>query len=119
MILPKAKGVIPQKLEWDIYLTSVNDVKTDILNALGADPSRRAHLEAPMPKYIWRAVCQDEKHSLFECLFDATGLEQSDLCFRVREYDFLLGDLIRGVLRNPASRAKLEGERFWAILKKF
>ena len=43
--------------EWDIYLTTVSDVKSELLEDKNVDSSNRKDiLLSGFPKYIWRAT---------------------------------------------------------------
>ncbi len=66
-------------LEWDIRLSTVNDYKTDCLHRAGVE-SRRAVLETGLPRYLWLARAVHADGNGFDILFDATGLELSNLC---------------------------------------
>ncbi len=70
---------LPQRLEWDIYLSSVNQLKHDIADdaSLKGDQRKRL-LTQSMPKYLWRAAAYSADNKLIELIFDATDIEQGD-----------------------------------------
>lgn len=71
-------------LEWDIRLTTVNDYKQELLNKPGAI-AREQTLHSNLPRYLWLARAEDSGGAAFDLLFDATGLEASNLCLRIVE----------------------------------
>lgn len=82
-------GKIPfeERLVWDIYLTTVNDVKSGMLSSRKwRDKLRSQVLLQSMPRFIWRATafCGDEY--VLDLLFDATDLEQSSFLFHAVGY---------------------------------
>jgi hypothetical protein len=80
---------LPERLEWDIYLTTVNDLKANILKARcpsDAEYCRRVLLEN-MPRFMWRAVALNEDVPVVELLFDATDIEQGTLFVRAIEHN--------------------------------
>ncbi|NBQ68292.1 MAG: hypothetical protein EBU46_05445 [Nitrosomonadaceae bacterium] len=70
-----------QRPEWDIYLTTVSEFKSDFLHSmrpiLGAQVEKT--LTAALPRFLWRvtARCGEEYH--LDLLFDATGIAQQKL----------------------------------------
>jgi hypothetical protein len=66
-------------VEWDIHLTTVNEYKADCLNHPRVE-ARQVVLEASLPRYLWLARALHDDGSGFDLLFDATGLELSNLC---------------------------------------
>ena len=85
---------ISERLEWDIFLTTVNEVKTEWFSTL--DGAYRAdRLLGRMPRYLWRAVATTEdttKH--LDLLFDATDLNQGEM-------------FVTGIYHNNALRLAL------------
>jgi hypothetical protein len=110
-------GVITlaERLEWDIYLTTVNDLKTDIFETRQLnDPEycREVLLES-MPRFVWRAIACNGDTPLLELLFDATDIEQGSLLIRAIEYDRALSVF----LRTFAAASKTKPE--WKIFQWF
>lgn len=92
-----SSGLLPKDhLEWDIYLTTVSELKKDILDKseLLGEYRRILALES-MPRFIWRAdaYCQGE-HTL-DLLFDATDIELGQQFFKAIEYDSALSKGLR------------------------
>ncbi len=69
-------GMLPLggQLEWDLYLTTVNDFKGEL--QLPPGDYRRTVLTRPMPRFMWRATAYDAGNPALELLFDATDIEQ-------------------------------------------
>ncbi|WP_437326231.1 hypothetical protein [Sorangium sp. So ce381] len=68
-------------LEWDIRLTTVNKYKTECLTRNGLR-DREILLTTSLPRYLWLASGVHRDGSGLDLLFDATGLELSNLCLR-------------------------------------
>jgi hypothetical protein len=106
---------LPERLEWDIYLTTVNYLKTNILEtrcAKDGEYCQEIMLEG-MPRFIWRAIglCGDKPS--IELLFDATDIEQGALFIRAIEYDYGLSVVLR-TLSNS-----FKGKPEWKIFQWF
>jgi len=76
----------PAKYEWDLYLTTVNEIKSELINESGLGAERKKLLTSGMPKYIWRATVCYEDEKVLDILFDATDLEQSSFVFNIILY---------------------------------
>jgi len=102
-VIEKARldGIVtlPARLEWDIYLTSVNDLKTNILKTrcLNDGEYCREVLLESMPRFIWRAIGICVDRPIIELLFDATDIEQGSLFIRAIEYDYGVSIILRAV----------------------
>jgi hypothetical protein len=98
-------------LVWDIYLTSVGDVKRELLQEAPALSSeiRWNVLTKPMPRFIWRATASSGDKNVVDLFFDATGIEQDSLlvCCPL-EYQTTVGDFIRSLLSDPTEAAALD-----------
>ena len=93
------------RLEWDIYLTTVNEVKESIRNCPVLDPTYKLSiLYEHMPRFIWRATALLDGEPVIDLLFDATDIEQGDFFFRAIEYE---DDLAAG-LRAFSPAADIE-----------
>lgn len=69
-------------LEWDIRLIAVNDYKIECMNASDIEDPRLI-LETSLPRFVWLARAVQAGSRSFDLLFDATGLELSNLCLCV------------------------------------
>jgi len=76
-------------LEWDIFLTTVNEFKIDIRQQSQISKATRWQiLTKAWPRYLWRAVAYVESTRVFELLYDATDVDEShDLLIQMIYYD--------------------------------
>jgi hypothetical protein len=90
--------LLPSAPEWDIYLTNVNALKTELQTqpALTGE-YRRKVLTGPMPRFIWRATALLDGVPALDLLFDATDIEQGPSFVGVIEYNTMLGQILRSV----------------------
>jgi hypothetical protein len=118
---------LDDRFEWDILLTTVVELKSDIfeseeLNAssrLDGPAYRREILLENMPRYIWRAIAEHKEQKVLELLFDATDVEQGRLFLRAIEYNEELSVVIRTWAREPKIAVSLASESVWRILNWF
>ncbi len=90
-------------LEWDIYLTLVNDAREQVRGTAGLDPKRRqAALTRPMPRFLWRATALRGGASVIDVFFDATDVDTGDALVQV----LVLDDEVRGLLKELAEAAQ-------------
>lgn len=83
------------RIEWDIYLSTVNDFKTDIRNSSAlCERCRRDILLQPMPKFLWCATGYADGRPRLGLVFDATDIEQGSIFVRAVEYDTDLAQVI-------------------------
>jgi hypothetical protein len=73
--------------EWDIYLTTVNEFKSDVLDTMRSllGSAVEHSLTVDLPRFLWRvtARCGSDHH--LDLLFDATGIAQHQLLVHVVE----------------------------------
>ena len=75
-------------LEWDVYVTTLNEIRTELRNGSSLPPDRKvAALTLPMPRFIWRATAYRKEHAIFDLFFDATDVEAGDPLVQVQVYD--------------------------------
>jgi len=93
------------QLEWDIYLSTNNQLKCDVLTnqKLDGDVRRDALLEQ-MPRFIWRTTAYlppYEKEDLaLDLIFDTTDIEQGSLFVSAIAYDKQLFEFLRDATQN-------------------
>ncbi len=78
------------RLEWEIYLTTVNDFKSDFIESDSVKNSsdRFKILTKRMPRFLWVAKSSLACGTQFlDLVFDATGIEQGNLFVRAIEHD--------------------------------
>lgn len=97
-----AIGVADQ-LEWDIHLTTVNDLKTDLHRSPQLKPDQRlTWLSRPMPRFVWRAIAAVGETRVMEVLFDATDIHTNEGVFGVVFYEETLDETLHVVSADPA-----------------
>ncbi len=83
-------------LEWDIFITTITDFKTEILEHSSLDGNyRKQILTEQMPRFIWRAIANKESNPVIELLFDATDIEQGSFFLRPIEYNDIFPSILR------------------------
>jgi hypothetical protein len=120
LLRPFARAVLPERVEWDIFLTTVNEYKSSLLKS--SKPSflyRRAVLQENMPRFLWRATACLGQDALFDLLFDATDIEQGQLFVRAVEYDPVRCSFFRSVCKSAALRGRFEGKPEIKIIEWF
>jgi len=75
------------RIEWDIYLTTVNRYKNEVLKSGIYHEERHKVLTSGLPKFIWRATALAGDNALFDLLFDATDIEQASLLTAIIPFD--------------------------------
>jgi hypothetical protein len=97
------KGFLPAATdpEWDIYLSTVGKFKESIRTEVGLDGAvRRLIHEQSLPRYIWRAVADVGGTSIIDIVFDATGIEDSDIVTLVIARDPAVPTMLQALYRN-------------------
>lgn len=93
-LIVKGQPSLFHEVEWDIYLSHVNDLKEEIIDSpdLTQTAKERLALEA-LPKYVWRCILWKQNKRLLEMLIDATDIEGGKYFLRAFAYDpgFYLG----------------------------
>ena len=117
---PYSNEIIPQQLEWDIYLTTVNELKSSIRrDGILPDVAHKV-LFACLPKYIWRAQATFDKNKFIDLFFDATDIEQGCIFLSAIDYSTLLKPYISTIMENNNDFVEaLRRNRSWQIYKSF
>jgi hypothetical protein len=96
---PQHKGLAD--LEWDIHLTTVNELKVSLQqNASLIDANRLRWLTRSMPRFLWRAQARTDKQPILDILFDATDIHTSNGIHGVIFYDEDVHYIIRYIARS-------------------
>jgi hypothetical protein len=108
---------LPESLEWDIYLTTVNSLKTDIFESgLLSSEKRYQALTANFPRFLWRATANCQGDTIIDLVFDATDIEQSPFLVYAIAYDCSFFSIIKSFSVGPGlSKESPE----WKILEWF
>lgn len=111
---------LPQRLEWDIYLTTISDLKNNLLQSSTlASSYRLAVLVESMPRFIWRATARCNEEMVLDLLFDATDIEQGRFFLRAIEYHDDLSVVLHSLTEQPSSTDQFRRRPDWAILQWF
>lgn len=105
---------LAENLEWDIFLTTVIDVKKGIRENKALPANRKATLlTRPFPRFIWCATALAGDNKMFDLLFDATDIEQGQCLIDVVEHDQKLSEILHEVFSDENVETLLgNGHRF-------
>jgi hypothetical protein len=101
--------------EWDIYLSTVNQLKNDCFemdSTLLNSQTKIELLKSPMPKFIWCATAFHKEKLVLTILFDATDIEQGKYFVRVIEYEENLSKVLRNISKYRTKNVSLPGPGF-------
>ena len=108
------------RIEWDIYLTTNNDLKTEILGLdIASGEYYRDLLLEGMPRFLWRATAFHNGDPLMDLIFDATDIEQGPFFVRAIEYDNNLSLFLRVVSKITAIEQIYSTTTEWKIIQWF
>jgi hypothetical protein len=117
LLRAKFNATLPRP-EWGIYLTTVSEFKSSILEKARRSATARAEelLTLRMPKYLWCAIarCGTDEHP--GLIFGATAIQRSDLLVGVVEFRPDLGDLLRPI---PWATAGIDDAQVRGVLSRF
>lgn len=112
--------LIIDSFEWDIYLTTVNETKSELF------ASKNVHSEAKegillrsLPRFLWRATAYSKDSKLLDLVFDATDIEQGSLLMHAIEYDKVLSFILRFGFKIPAFTQQFRYTSGWEIINWF
>jgi hypothetical protein len=112
--------VLSENMEWDIYLTTVNDLKMDIFGSNRTIGNERyTALLKNLPRFLWRATGSCEKDAVIDLFFDATDIEQSPFLIHAIEYDCALFSILKEISKVPDILKISKGSLEWKILEWF
>lgn len=101
---------VPQRIEWDISLSSISSLKSDLTKNHRIDPYHKVQLlTESMPKYLWRAVAYSGDDPSFELVFDATDIEQGDFFITTIDHDKGACTVLRSVIAAAIAAPWLQG----------
>lgn len=112
---------LAENLEWDIFLTTVIDVKKGIRENKALPVNRKATLlTQPFPRFIWCATALTGNNKVFDLLFDATDIEQGKCLVDVVEHDKKLSEVLHEVFSDENFETWLgNGHRFAAAIARW
>jgi hypothetical protein len=89
------------QLEWDVYLTNVNDVKRDYSGRSDLTPKQRFPLlTQSMPRFLWRATGRRNNTDVVDVLFDATDIETGQVLVSAVAFDPFLQSLLQAMVAH-------------------
>jgi len=95
---------LPERMEWDVYLSCVNEFKKNIFRRTDLTGPLRQHiLERELPRFIWIADAWAGEEIVLSVIFDATDIEQGELVVLCIEKSAAL----RGILTALAGEKDL------------
>lgn len=107
----------PNASEWDIYLTTVNLIKTEYFEtSTRSSADRLDMLLSGMPRFIWRATLEHQGRKLIDIFFDATDLEQGSCVTGVICNDSNFTKHLVQQANDPGVESALKGTRVWPII---
>jgi len=115
---PIKKGFLDSQdsLEWEIYLISVEDLKTEIFESNLSNVEKARILRFEMPKYIWRSTAFWNDSKVFDLLFDATDIKQGPFFLTAIEYNLEMGKFFREFFSVEVVGNKVKGSSEWKII---
>ncbi len=117
---PKPVSSFESPFEWDIFLTTVNDIKPALQNELLIENSvKKKILLHNMPRFVWRARMRNKNKVVLELLFDATDIEQGKFFVCGIEYFKPLYTFIKYKAQNDCSSSFYQSRLYWRILEWF
>ncbi len=105
LMIERVRTLVPsllsERLEWEIFLATVGDMKSDFRRCSTLSPDRRwAILQAEFPRFIWRVIARDRGVAVLEFLYDATDIEQGNFLAAVVPHNQLLDDVLQHLLTD-------------------
>ncbi len=98
--------VLKKRLEWDVYLSTLNDLKTEIFQFRNLTSRHQKEiLTDQLPKFIWRAVASIDNKLIIELIFDATDIEQGNFFLKAIKYNTEFIDMLKLLISQPAISA--------------
>jgi len=109
-----------EKIEWDIYLTEVSKIKSEIFTSEQyAGNHFKNILLKNMPRFIWRATALLKQNLLIDFLFDATDIEQGEYFILAIEYNKNFSSILREIFREDIFEKTLKSTTAWKIIQWF
>ncbi|MBL1179256.1 hypothetical protein [Pantanalinema sp. GBBB05] len=102
----KAQGKLPsitQRLEWDIYLTTINRLKRDLFSDAALNEEQRQEiLLKSFPRFLWRATAFHNNDKVLDLLFDATDIVKGQFFICAIEYSKEISDVFRETAKEAS-----------------
>ncbi len=112
--------LLPQGLEWDIRLTTINEFKDKVRDMTDLKwEVRREVLLKDMPRFLWWVTAFSAGRRVLDLLFDATDIEQGSLLDHAIPSDEDLFDALMTISCEPGLQNTLKSSPEWKILEWF
>jgi hypothetical protein len=99
------------KLIWDIYLSTSNDYKNEIISNNDLTPDFKESVAfTQLPKYIWIARLLTAELVILEFIFDSTDVSLGQFCLMINCYDSGLLSVIKTELQSAGFRNFIKKE---------
>jgi hypothetical protein len=104
------EGAPREFLEWDVYLTDLYEMKSDLAKVLGGNKNLLSKKRFQRhPRFIWRATLKYHSHPLMDLFGDATDIGGSanpfyDVLFYNRDLEWKFHRLFRSDTPRPRGR---------------
>ena len=118
----KAHGFLylPERIEWDIYLTTVNQIKTEVFASPDITGQYKSEvLLRNLPRFIWRASANCQGRIILDLLFDATDIEQAPFLVYAINRDPELFNLLMDASMNTEHLGISKTDLEWKVLSWF
>lgn len=105
--------------EWDIYLTTVSDFKSDAFESLKdmKNIDLEKVLTATLPRFLWRVTAWCGHERQLDLIFDATGIAQHNLLVCVVEPGVEVPTLIRALAPFAPAQAPAQARAVFSYFK--
>ena len=107
----RMQGYVPleERVEWDIHLSDVNQLRTEILSSPDLQNGFREEvLTTKLPRFLWRALGSIKDNPVIELVFDATDIEQGNFFLRAITYKAELFAILKFLSLQPSIRANVD-----------
>jgi hypothetical protein len=114
------KTTLDCNFEWDVYLSTINQLKNDYLQIDLNLLNSKVKIElskSSMPKFMWCATAFHKEKLVLTILFDATDIEQGKYFVRVVEYEKNLSKVLRSISKADWLEQEFDIGRSWRILE--
>ncbi len=111
---------LKQRVEWNIYLTTINKFKQDILKKKPLNKQLKYEiLTESMPRFLWRAEAVSAGKHVLDLIFDATDILQGLSLKRAIGFDEVFFNLIKAISKETVVFKQYRDKPVWKILKWF